>query len=212
MRAFQRLAGRLIAAACFNLAALHAACAGPVTYNFDTLEDATALTTQYSGLTFGNATVLLAGWSLNELAFPPASGAGVVFDDGGPIVITFATAVQSVFGRFTYANGLTLAAYDSANNLLTTATSAWHTNVANGFGDVGSTPNELLGVTSNGDLITRVVISSSLFGGSLTLDDLTIDTAALAIPEPGTLPLVLLGLALALHAARRGRTRQQQQD
>lgn len=210
MRAFQRLAGRFIAAACFNLAALHAACATPITYDFDAFGDATALTSQYAGLAFGNATVLLSGWSLNEFAFPPASGAGVVFDDGGPIVITFASAVQSVFGRFTYVDGLTLAAYDSANNLLTTATSAWHANVADGFGDIGSSPNELLGVTSNGDLIARVVISSSLFGGSLTLDDLTIDTAAVAVPEPGTLPLVLLGLALALHAARRGRMRQQQ--
>jgi hypothetical protein len=43
--------------------------ADPVTIDFEGLTDSTAVTTQYSGLIFINATILTAGVSLNEFEF-----------------------------------------------------------------------------------------------------------------------------------------------
>jgi hypothetical protein len=182
---------------------LNPALAGAITYDFDTFADNTVLASQYAGLAFTNGTVLRAGIGLNEVSFPPRSGDGVLFDDGGAISIEFATLASSVSGYFTYADGLTLSAYDSGNNLIATATAAYLSNVADGSGDPGSVPNELLGVSSTGDLIARIVISSSSIGGfSLVLDDLTVVTQAQAVPEPGSLPLVMLGMLPLVHLAR----------
>ncbi|WEF33907.1 hypothetical protein [Pseudoduganella chitinolytica] len=195
---------RIALGALMWLVAAHAALATPITYSFDTFADGTSLTGQYAGLGFANGTVLRAGIGLNELSFPPRSGDGVLFDDGGPIVITFATGASAVSGYFTYVDGLTLSAYDSSDNLIAIATAAFLANVADGSGDPGSAPNELLSVMATGDLIARIVISSSPGGASLALDDLTVDTAAVAVPSPGTLPLVMTGLlALAWRARRR---------
>lgn len=186
------------------LLAAQAALGTPITYNFDGFADGTALTGQYAGLQFSHGTVLQAGIGLNEVSFPPRSGDGVLFDDGGPIVITFAAGAAAVSGYFTYVDGLTLMAYDSTDRLIASATAAYLSNVADGSGAPGSLPNELLSVTATGDLIARIVISSSAAGGSLVLDDLTVDTAAVAVPLPGTLPLVLTGLlALAWRSRRR---------
>ncbi|AVR97492.1 PEP-CTERM sorting domain-containing protein [Pseudoduganella armeniaca] len=200
-----RRRGALLAV-CGWLLAAQAALAMPITYNFDTFADGTALTGQYAGLGFAHATVLQAGIGLNEISFPPRSGAGVLYDDGGPIVITFAAGASAVSGYFTYIDGLTLSAYDSSDRLIASATAAWLSNVGDDGGDAGSAPNELLSVTASGDLIARIVISSAAAGGSLVLDDLTVDTAAVAVPAPGTLPLVMTGLlALAWRARRRRR-------
>ncbi|KQW91584.1 hypothetical protein ASC94_17555 [Massilia sp. Root418] len=173
------------------------ASAATLTYGFDTFGDGTSLSTQYAGLTFSHASVLKAGISLNELAFPPRSGDGVLFDDGGPIEIGLGALAHSVSVYVTYLEGLTLSAYDSNNNLLSSATAAYLVNVADGSGDPGSSPNELLTVSSADGLIARIVVASSAGGGSLTLDDLTIAGAAAAVPEPGTLPLLLAGLGAA---------------
>ena len=71
-------------------------CAGIVTLDFEGFPDGTLLTNQYSGLTFTNATVLMAGISLNEFEFPPRSGVNVVSDNGAPILISFSTPVPSL--------------------------------------------------------------------------------------------------------------------
>lgn len=186
------------------MAAIASAHAGVITYDFDGIADGTALTGQYAGLHFAHATVLRAGISLNETAFPPHSGTGVVYDDGGAIEITFDTLASSVSGYFTYSEGLTFSAYDSADNLLRSVTATWLANQADGTGDAGSVPNELLAIDFGVDSIARIVIRGAADGASLVLDDLTVGTAAVAVPEPATLPLVALGLA-ALLARRRTR-------
>src|SRR5439155_24858280 len=81
-----------------------------ITIDFEGVSNSTQLTTQFSGLAFTNATVITAGISLNESAFPPHSGTNVVFDAGGQLRIDFNTPQASVGGFFTYALPLTLTA------------------------------------------------------------------------------------------------------
>lgn len=178
-----------------------------IVYDFDTFNDSVGIANQYSGLAFINTTVLERGISLNEFSFPPHSGDDAAFDDGGPIVITFSSPVQSVSGYFTYLNGLTLSAYDSNNNLVDIAYSTFLTNLADGTGDVGSVPNELLSVAGMGDQIARIVVGSSTSGSSFVMDDLTVSTSITALPIPGTLPLILGGLALIVSCRARWRCR-----
>ena len=75
------------------------------------------LTTQYSGVTFSNAGILTAGGSLNELEFPPSSSVNVVSDNPGPMSIVFSVRVTSFSGYFTYAEALTIDAYNGSNIL-----------------------------------------------------------------------------------------------
>ena len=165
------------------------ASAAVIVYDFDGLADSTSLTNQFAGLVFGNTTVIKAGVSLNDVEFPPRSGDGVVFDDGGAISINFAAPVFAVGGYFTYISGLSLRAFDGASNLLGTVTSAF---VSNTVSIVGSSPNELLSFSNASGLIARVVITGDPAGTSFVLDDLTIDNGN-TVPEPQTL---LLALAL----------------
>lgn len=168
------------------------------TIDFETLTDSDPVTTQFSGLTFSNARVLTAGISLNELEFPPSSGANVVVDDGGPIRIDFASAVLSVSGRFTYLQSLTITAFDSLLNPVATSNSLFGSNLALS-GDVGSSANELLTLNHAGG-ISRVLMTGNVAGGSsFTLDDLTYTAAS--VPEPST--LLLLGAGLVGLAAWR---------
>ena len=167
------------------------ASAAIVTYDFDGLADSTLLTNQLAGLVFGNTTVFKAGFNLNEFEYPPRSGDGVAFDDGGAISINFAVPVFSVAGYFTYIDRLSLSAFDGASNLLGTVTSAFGANTLL-TGEAGSSPNELLSFANASGLIARIVITGDIAGGSFALDDLTIDTGN-TVPEPQTL---LLALAL----------------
>ena len=170
------------------------ASAAVVVYDFDGLADSTSLTNQLAGpvLGFSNATVIKAGVSLNEAEFPPKSGDGVVFDDGGAISINFAAPVFSVSGYFTYASELSLRAFDSFNNQLgATVTSHYISNLALS-GDAGSSANEPLSFADAGGAIARVEITGAIAGGSFVLDDLTVDSGN-TVPEPQTL---LLALAL----------------
>ena len=85
--------------------------------NFDSLSDGDLVTNQFSGLgvTLQNAIVLGSGISLNEFEFPPRSNFNVISDNGGPISILFALPQSSVFAFFTYAEGLTMQAFDTSN-------------------------------------------------------------------------------------------------
>lgn len=167
------------------------ASAAVVVYDFDGLADSVPLTNQLAGLSFINTTVLKAGVSLNQGEFPPRSGDGVAFDDGGAISINFAAPVFSVGGYFTYISGLSLRAFDGANNLLGSRASTYGANTIL-TGDPGSSPNELLSFADASGLIARVEITGDILGGSFVLDDLTVDNGN-TVPEPQTL---LLALAL----------------
>jgi hypothetical protein len=182
------------------LGGLDAAPAGAVTIDFDAFADLETVTTQVPGLTFTNATVLTAGISLNELEFPPRSDANVVFDDGGALAIVFDTPQASAGGYVTYLGPLTLTAYDAVGDVLGSITSAFGSNLALS-GDAGSAPNELLQLAFSGG-ISRIVFAGDAVGGSFTLDDLTFQPRAAAVPAPSSL-LLMVGVVLAAAAARR---------
>ena len=177
----------------------------PITVDFESFGDLDTVTTQIAGLTFSNTAVLTAGISLNELDFPPHSGANVAFNSGDPITIDFSSPLDSFAAYFTYLAPVTLQAFDSAATLLGSVTSAYASNyVSDGL--PASQPNELLQLTGLG-LISRVTITGLAGGGSFVMDDLTATPGApVTVPEPGTLALLLagcLGLALRRRALER---------
>lgn len=171
--------------------------------DFESLVDGDSVTTQFAGLTFQNTLVLTAGVSLNEFDLPPKSGVNVVFDDGGPIIISFINLMASVSGFFTYTTSLSFLAFDSIGTQIAASSSAFSSNLALS-GDFGSTPNEFLQVTSSGG-IASVSISGELTGGSFTLDDFTFRQTSLnTVSEPATFALLSIGLgAIGLRRRRR---------
>jgi len=178
-----------------------------VVLDFEGQQDSTVLTNQYPGFSFVNAIILKSGISLNEFEFPPHSGANVVSDNGGPMTITFNPAVQSFSGYFTYSEPLTVAAFDSAHSLVATATSHFSNNEALS-GDQGSSPNEVLSVSSNGG-ISSITITGDPGGSSFALDDVTVNTGSSPNPTPlpPTVLLTLVGLGLVMLFMARRKTR-----
>jgi hypothetical protein len=151
-------------------------------------------------LSFTNATVLMAGLSLNEFDFPPASGQNVAVDNGAPMTIVFSTPIFGFSGLFTYGAPLTVQAFDPTNALIATVLSGFSSNAASS-GDAGSLPNELLQLTAGN--IASIVIRGDALGGSFTLDDLNFTSTA--VPEPSTLLLVGVGALGVMARARRKR-------
>jgi hypothetical protein len=141
----------------------------------------------------------MAGSHLNENELPPHSGSNVVFDDVGPITISFVSPVSNVGGYFTYATPVVVQAFGIANNLLGSRTSLFSNNLL-ASGDIGSSPNELLQFGFGG--ISRVTITGDAGGSSFVLDDFTYTPTATTVPEPTTLGLVLLGVVARLRTRR----------
>lgn len=176
--------------------------ADTILLDFEGLSDGEAVTSQFPGLTFSNAIALQAGVGLNEFEFPPRSGQVVISDSGGPITITFASPVLAFSGYFTYLAPLTLSALDSNGDPLATAVSLFSSNLAclagpPCFGDPGSSPNELLSVSSASG-IRSVVIAGDPLGGSFTLDDVACTSSTSSVPEPSSVALLVSGVALML--------------
>jgi hypothetical protein len=163
------------------------------TIDFEGLPDSTILTTQYPGLTFSNTIILTSGISLNEFEFPPNSGVNVASDNNGPITIDFGTPITDFSGYFTYVEPLTLDGFDASDTEVTTAASAFASNDAL-FGDPGSSPNEFIDLSFTGGM-SSVTITGDPLGGSFTMDDVSYITAGTAVPEPGSLFLLITGAA-----------------
>jgi len=173
------------------------------TIDFESLSDGDILTNQIPGLTFTNTIVFTAGFSLNEIDFPPHSGVNVVSDNGGPISIAFDTPVLGFAAYFTYVEPLSLAAFNASNAQIAGASSLFSNNTATG-GDPGSSPNELLQVSSLAG-ISSVSIAGDPAGGSFVMDDVTLTTAPSSVPEPSSLSLTVTGLGLAAFCWRKRR-------
>ena len=101
----------------------------PAVLGFDGFGDLTVLTNQYKGITFTGATVLnssSAGGSLNDAAFPPRSGTGVIFDYDLSfeeiMTVTFTSPVRQAGGYVTGNTAITLTCSDAAGNPLGSAT------------------------------------------------------------------------------------------
>src|SRR5262245_57417486 len=184
------------------LAVLAPARVSAATIDFESLLDGEAITTQFLGVTFSNATTLTAGVSLNEFEFPPFSGVNVASDDGGAVRIDFSQPVLNVGAYFTYAEPLVLRAFDGANNLLGSISSAFANNEALA-GDAGTAPNELLQLAFIG--IAYVTFTGNSDGGSFVFDDLTYEplVRVTPMPEPSTIGLMASGLIALAHARRR---------
>ena len=180
--------------------------ASAATITFDDLVDDFAtgvvVDTQYAGFQFSNTLALTAGLTLNEIEFPPHSGAVVASDAGGPITIVFSESFDVISAFFTYMQMITLTAYDAADVQIGQAVSLYASNLADGSGDAGSSPNELLEIVATGP-IARLVIQGDTAGGSFTMDDFTARSAGVGIPEPASLLVVGMGLASLFVRARR---------
>jgi len=162
----------------------------PILLDFEGFSDADLLTTQYDylGVTFENALVLTAGVSLNELDFPPHSGANVVFDNGGAVLLSFLDPIVDFAGYFTYTSPLSMTAFDADGNVVATILSTYSSNYASS----GNAPNEYLSL-SLGTPASRIQLLGALAGGSFTADDLTFSTAP-NVPEPSSLSLAIVGM------------------
>ena len=178
--------GVIIFVICFIL--LRITAAGALTIDFEGPSDLTALTNEYTGVIFSNATAITAGMTLNESEFPPHSGTNVVFADGGEMTIAFTTPVTNVGAYFTYEGLLTLSFYDSLDNLEGTLNSAFSSN----FVSSGNPPNEFLSFASASG-ISKAIILGDPTGASFVMDDLTLNPLSTAVPEPSTLLLLAGG-------------------
>ena len=168
--------------------------------DFEQFSDLESVTNQIGGVTFSNAIALQAGLSLNEFEFPPRSGSTVLSDDFGAMSILFSTKITSFSAYFTYLTQLTITAFDYADVMVASATSAFDANMVFS-GDLGSSANELL-TLMHGSGIRRVSITGFPDGGSFVMDDMSFDTAVSTVPTPSS--PALFALALALLAAHRG--------
>lgn len=162
------------------------------TIDFEGIADGTAVTNQYAGVVFSNATAINSTGSLNDAEFPPHSGISVVFDAGGPISIIFSTQALSFSAFFTYTTALTLTAFDASNNTVDTAASLF----ADNFVSSGNAPNEFLSLAFAGG-ISEVTIAGDPAGGSFVMDDVTVTTPNLsAVPEVSSLSFLLTAVAV----------------
>ena len=172
--------------------------AGTTLIDFENFNDGDVVTTQIPGVTFTNTIVLTAGISLNDTDFPPHSGSNVAFDNGGPVGISFGAPISAFSAYFTYAQPLTLDAFDRSNSLIASTSSSFPNNTYSG-GFPGSAPNERLQIAAPG--ITRVTIAGGPQGDSFAIDDAGFTNATTVAPEPRCFMTTLCGLLACIWAA-----------
>lgn len=126
--------------------------------DFEDLGDQMSVGSYYAteGLYFENAIALTAGFSLDEIDYPPHSGDIVVGENNAAIDIVFDKIVNSISAYFTYGDGLIITAYDAlgnqidssyiltGNNLGSSSLVALSFNEVHRLGIAGNTPNTFI--------------------------------------------------------------------
>lgn len=177
--------------------------ASAVVIDFEGLPDLTPVGATYSGLgvTFANATAVMAGASLNQFEFPPHSGTKVAFDDAGPITGTFSTPVTTVSFYATYADRLQFTIFNAGSTQVGLVNSL---HLAN-YTSSGNPPNELLQLSYAPGIVSFRIEGDPL-GNSFVIDDFTF-TAGMTpqVPDHNAVPPMALAglLAVLLALARR---------
>ena len=173
--------------------------AATVGIDFESLADLEVVTTQFAGqgITFGNARVLVAGASLNEIDFPPSSGTHVITGIGaGPITIVFAQPAESVSIDFVSADMGKMSYFDSANVLL------GQTAIGPNLGS----PN-FAGFTTFPGKIAKVTVANADGNADvLVLDNVIVrlDVQEVpAVPEPSAFLAMACGLVTVAASLRR---------
>jgi hypothetical protein len=167
-------------------------CASAVTVDFEGFADTTPIINQYApiGVTFLNATVIKAGFSLNEFEFPALSGQNVIFDDGGFVTGLFTTPTSTLSIHVTYTVPVTLVAFDASNVQVGSVTSLF----AQNFASSGNAPNELLSISFGGG-ISSFRLQGDATGQSFVADNLTFGTATTTVPDTaGSFGLLLVSV------------------
>jgi hypothetical protein len=164
--------------------------ASATTINFEQYPEGTFITTQYSteGIVFSGGALQRTVPNYNYIGFPPHSGSGALGSPSGPITATFSLPVFGVSGYYADLGTFTVSAYDSSNNLISTAQYS---------ADLGS--SDPFSVAGSG--ISEVVFSSSAGPGTMVLDDISF-TQMSTVPEPSSIVFLgfgLLGLAVGMH-------------
>jgi hypothetical protein len=164
---------------------------GGTTLTFEGLGDSQSVDFFYPGITFTNAVAEIAGFSLNEAEFPPASGVTVAVAGDGQISFDLNVPVPNFSAFFTHSASLTIEFF-LAGNPVGAATSAFTNNLAIS-GDPGTAPNEAIVFHSDQGFDSAVFSG----GGAFAVDDITFD-AGQAAPEPSAAVLTLAGAVFAM--------------
>jgi len=162
----------------FFVFSLHATVVTAYLIDFENMPDLTSVGDYYAsyGLHFQNAISLTAGFSLNEIDYPPSSGLVAIGDDFAPIEIVFDSPSANISAYFTYGSQLTFTAYDSSGTLLG---QYLHASLSN----LGSTELIPLNFTN----VNKLVIAGQ-WDGSYIMDDLSFAP----IPEPASVILLAI--------------------
>jgi hypothetical protein len=165
--------------------------------DFEGLGDLEAVDGFYPGVTFRNAIAEIAGFTLNDAEFPPASGVTVAVPNNGQIIIEFDSQVTSFEGLFTHSAALTLRFF-LGDDPVGAATSTFINNLAIS-GDAGTTPNETI-------FFERELGFDSVHfvgGGFYAVDDISFDAALVEVPEPKNITMTGICMACILFCLHR---------
>jgi hypothetical protein len=188
----------LVCAACLlaDPSASAATAVGNATLTFEGIGDGNFVGNFYPGV-FIEGVALVAGFSLDDADFPPASGVTVATPDDSPMTMFLDLPVNDFSALFTHSSGV-IATFFLQGNMVGSVSTTFFDNRARS-GDAGTTPNERLTFHNAGGF-DEVFLS----GDEYRIDDVSF-AAATGVPEPGTGTLLAIAGALILLSRARRR-------